>query len=106
IHADRRQGLRRFPVGDGFADLNFLDAGDGHHVAGLGGVDLDAFQPLPAVQLRDLTGDLRAVGAAQRIQTGGAEFAADATADRQPADVVVIVEVVDLKLYGRRPVAA
>ena len=46
-------GLRLFPVGDGVADADVLDAGDGGNVAGLRRRYFDALEPLPAVDLGD-----------------------------------------------------
>ena len=41
VDAQRRQRLGIFPVGDGVADADVLDAGDGDDVAGFGGRDFD-----------------------------------------------------------------
>ena len=105
VHPNRWQRLRCFTVGDRLADLNLLDTGDGHNVAGLGGLDFDPLEPLPTVELRHLAGHLRAIEATQGVETCRPQRAADNAADRQPPHVVVVVEVVGLELHGRGQIA-
>jgi hypothetical protein len=74
-HRDRRfidanggEGARVLAVGDGVADVDFLDAGHGHDVAGFGALGLDALEAAPGEQLNDLDRALRAVGRAEDVR--------------------------------------
>src|ERR1051325_10784134 len=84
-------------IGDGVADADVFDAGDGDNVARFGGVDFDALQSLPAKNLGYFYQLLRAIAAAQGVIAGG-KRAVFQPSDGEPADVIVVVEIVGLKL--------
>ena len=102
VDAQQRQRDRALAVGNRLADLHVLDAGHGHNVArGCGGDGLP-FQAVPAEHLRHLARHARSVRAAQRVRLGAAQRAPQQPADGQPPDVIVVIQIRDLKLY--RPV--
>ena len=94
-------GTGALAVGDGVADVDLLDAGDRDDVAGARARHLAALEAVPGVEQRDLAGHLRAVGATERVLAAGRELAGDQPPDGEPADVVVVVEVVHLELRRR-----
>ncbi len=101
VDTNRRQRARVLEVGDRFANRDVLDAGDDHNLARAGGVALDAGQALPSVDVGDLADDSLAVAPAQRIVLRRRHRAGDDPADREAADVVVVVDVIDLELQRR-----
>ena len=102
VDADAGQGAGALAVGDGVADVDLFDAGNGDDVAGGDAGGLDALEPAPAVELGDLHRPLAAVGRAQQVLGAALEGAVLEATDGEATDVVVVVEVVALEL-GRLP---
>src|SRR5439155_26971104 len=107
-HGDRRlvdpDGRKRrgtFAIGDGLADVDVLDAGHRDDVARERALDLDPLEPFPGVDVRQLAGRLRAVVPAQHVLAAGGELAGHDPPDAQPADVIVVAQVVRLEARRR-----
>ena len=81
--------------------MDVLDAGHGDDVARERALDLHPLEPLPGVDARQLAGRLRAVVPAQHVLAAGGELAGHDPPDGQPADVVVVSEVVRLEARRR-----
>ncbi len=88
-------------IGNGVADLDILYACQPNDVARAGGLKLDPLQSLPAVELGDFHRLLEAVGAAEGVQSHG-QRAVLQPSYRQAADIIAVIEVVDLKLCRNR----
>src|SRR5439155_13506556 len=79
------------------AEVDVFDAGERDDVTRRGALELDALQPLPAVDAGQLARRLRAVEAAERVLPGGDQLARDDAADGEAAHVVVVAQVVGLE---------
>ncbi len=101
VHDDGGKRHRVLDVGDGLADVDRLEAGDGHQIAGVGFGDLRALQPFEAVELGDLALDHGAVAAADGHDVARADAAVDHAAQRDAAHVVIVVVVGDQDLQRR-----
>jgi hypothetical protein len=92
IDLDRRQGDRVVDVRDRVADVDLLQADHGTDVAGADLVRFDAAQPVERVKLLDDGVDAAAVVLHHGDALILANLAGVDLADRDPADVVTIVE--------------
>src|ERR1035437_2150148 len=101
VDANRRQRTRVLEVGDRFTDRDVLDARHDHYLARAGGFALDARESLPSVDMGDLADHSLAVAPAQRIVLRRRHRAGDDSADREAADVIVVVDIIDLELQRR-----
>ncbi len=96
-----RQRIGRLEAGDGFADGDAGDAGNGDDIAQLGFRDVGALEPVEAEELGDL--DLLNLTA----ELGDADFFAGAqgavedTRDGEAAEVIAVVEIGDQDLQRR-----
>src|SRR5208282_1962144 len=101
VDANRRQRTRVLEVGDRFTDRDVLDARHDHYLARTGGFSFDAREPLPSVDVGDLADQRLAVAPAKRIVLRRRHRAGDDSADREAADVIVVVDIIDLELQRR-----
>ena len=99
VDAQQRQRDRALAVGNRLTDLHVLNAGHGHDVARGRGGDRLPFQTAPAEHLRHFAQYARPVRAAQRVRLGAAHLALQQPADSQTPDVIVVIQIRDLKLY-------
>ena len=100
IDLHRGQGDRIVTIGDRLSNLNLINPGHRHNIAGLGRRDLVPFEPLPAIQLGNFARDTGAIGATQRIDRGALQLALDNAPDSDPPDILIIVQVVHVELNG------
>ena len=99
VDAQRAGGGRGLGRGDGLADLDAFEAGEGHDLAARGGVGLD---PLQAVEDVELASPWWSRGALSRLATrhrvAHPDAAREDAADAEAAEVVAVVEVRDQEL--------
>jgi hypothetical protein len=98
VDLDRRQRAGIFPLRQGLADVDLLDARHRHDVPRTGLGDLSPTQAVIAVEDGDLDRFDPAVEAAVRDLLGLAHPAVEQAADGEAADIVVVVQGDDLEL--------
>ncbi len=104
VDPDRRQRDRPLEVREGLADAELVEAGDRHDVARPRALDLRALEAVVAVEHGDLGLDHRAVVLDARHLLPAPDLAVEDAPDREPADVVVVVEAGDQQLQRHRRV--
>ena len=96
-----RRGM--FGIGDGLADLNSLDAGDGHDVAGGNRFGFVALEAAEIEELGDARGLQRAVQLGDAHQFAAMQRALEDAGDGDAAEIVAVVEIGHLHLqHGLR----
>ena len=85
VNDERLERLRIFESGDGFADLDAFDAGDGDDVTGNDGVGFIAFEAAEGEELGDVRGVQRAVELADADFLAAIQRAIEDAADGQAA---------------------
>ena len=105
LHGDRggvdrliRKGFDAFTIGDGFADLDFVEASQADDIAGMSFVDLNSGHALVVENRADLPFDLGAVATFEDDLLCHADFTANDFAESDPAEVVAIIEIGDQQL--------
>ncbi len=93
VDDDTRQRARIRRVGDRLADVDLIEAGERHDVAGPRLVDLDALEPFEHVEVRHAPRCERTVVAGEHHGLPRAHGAVDHPADREAPDVLGIVQV-------------
>ena len=92
-----------FGIGDGFADLNALDAGDGDDVAGRDRFGFVALQAAEVEKLGDARGLQRAVQFGDAHQFAAAQRALEDAGDGDAPEIIVVIEIGHLHLqHGLR----
>ena len=100
INLNRGQGHRIVTIGDRLSDLNLVNPGHRHNIAGLRRRDLVPFEPLPAIQLDNFTRHAGAIVTTQRIGCRALKLALDNAPDSDPTNILIIVQVVHVELHG------
>ncbi len=98
VDDDGRQRRGVLGAGDGFADGDAFDAGDGDDVVDLGGFDIDALEAHEAEELGDAGLLEGAVAFGDGDVVAGVQGSLEDAGDGEAAEVVGVVEVGDLDL--------
>ena len=103
LDADPRQRRRTFEVGERVSDLDLVDPGDAADVSRARSVDLHARERLEPVDLDHFCAHVLLFTHAHHVLARGDPAGHDAP-DREPPDIVVVLDVVDDHLQRRRAV--
>src|SRR5882762_1061608 len=108
VDQQRLERLRIGEINDAFADLNALDASDGHQVSGENAFGFVAFEPAKSVELGDAGGIEFAVELADADFGAALDGAVEHAADGDAAEKIAVIEIhyLDLQdaigIAGRR----
>ena len=100
VDLDEGQRIGSVDVADGLADIDIGDAGNADEVAHLGFLALDALEALELIELADLDTGGSTVLMAQNSLLAGLDATALDSADADPADVLVVLDIGDEELEG------